>query len=72
MTVVLGRFVCATCGWATAEFDGLLTAYRMATAPQEGVWSAIEAERQEQRASQAAREIADLLAQVVVRQPAHV
>ncbi|GAA0529164.1 hypothetical protein GCM10010172_07250 [Paractinoplanes ferrugineus] len=44
------------------ELEGLLNAYRLATAPQEGVWSPIEAERQELRANEAAREIADLLA----------
>lgn len=44
-----------------ADIEGLLNAYRLATAPQDGTFSPIEAERQEQRAVQAAREIADLL-----------
>ena len=46
---------------AADELDGLLTAYRLATAPQDSVWSPIEEMRQEQRANDTAREIADLL-----------
>ncbi len=47
---------------AVESLEGLLTAYRLATAAQAGAWSPIEAERQDQRASEAAREIAELLA----------
>ena len=50
----------------TGELEGLLNVYRLATAEQQGVWSAIEAERQEQRANDTAREIADLLARTVL------
>jgi hypothetical protein len=46
---------------AADELHGLLTAYRLATAPQPEPWSPIEAERQEQRATDTAREIANLL-----------
>lgn len=60
MANVLGRFVCPTCGWA-AELEGLLTAYRLASSLLAEAFSPIEAERQEQLASRAAREIADLL-----------
>ncbi len=47
---------------AAESLEGLLTAYRLATAAQQGAWSPIEAERQDQRAGEAAREIAELLA----------
>lgn len=45
----------------TADIEGLLNAYRLATAEQLDVWSPIEQERREQAAIEAAREIADLL-----------
>lgn len=45
----------------TADIEGLLNAYLLATAPQDDVWSPIEQERREQAATDAAREIADLL-----------
>lgn len=49
----------------TDELQGLLNAYRLAAAEQDGVWSPIEAMRREQAANEVAREIADLLAAAV-------
>lgn len=43
------------------HLDGLLRAYRLATTKQGDPFSPIEAMRQEQRAAETAREIADLL-----------
>jgi len=46
----------------TADLEGLLNAYRLATAPQDDDrWSPIEQERRDHEAAQWAKRIADLL-----------
>lgn len=60
-----GRYVCPTCEYTSYTLDGLaglLTAYRLATTAQEGVWSPIEQERLDHQAAVLAREIADMFA----------
>jgi hypothetical protein len=52
------------------ELDGLLRAYRLATAEQDGEWSPIEDMRREHQANTTAREIADLLARMPAARPA--
>ena len=56
-------------GVVVTELEGLLTAYRLATALLADAGSPIEAERQEQQATRTAREIADLLASTRVPLP---
>jgi hypothetical protein len=50
-----------------SPLEGLLNLYRLATAAQPGPFSAIEAARQDQRATEAALEIAALLTAADVR-----
>jgi hypothetical protein len=51
------------------ELDGLVRAYRLATAEQDGEWSPIEEMRREHQANTTAREIADLLARTSTTRP---
>jgi hypothetical protein len=51
------------------DLDGLLNAYRLATAEQDGEWSPIEEMRREHQANTTAREIADLLARTSTTRP---